>query len=52
VSQIIAETLVSLKMEFPKPTVDIKEIKERYHKAEEEAASKGLGNYKITVYDS
>lgn len=40
VSQIVAETLESMKMEFPKPTVDIKEIKERYHMAEEEAASK------------
>jgi PPK2 family polyphosphate:nucleotide phosphotransferase len=40
VSQIVVETLESLKMEFPKPTVDIKEIKEKYHKAEDEAVAK------------
>jgi len=40
VSQIVVETLESLKMEFPKPTVDIREIKEKYHKAEEEEAAK------------
>jgi len=39
VSQIVVETLESLKMEFPKPTLDINEIKEKYHKAEEEAAA-------------
>jgi PPK2 family polyphosphate:nucleotide phosphotransferase len=40
VSQIVVETLESLKMEFPKPTVDIREVKEKYHKAEEEEAVK------------
>jgi PPK2 family polyphosphate:nucleotide phosphotransferase len=40
VSQIVAETLESLKMEFPKPAVDISEVKEKYHRAEEEEASK------------
>ncbi|MDR3581265.1 MAG: polyphosphate kinase 2 family protein [Oryzomonas sp.] len=40
VSQIVVETLESLKMEFPKPAVDIKEVKEKYHKAEEEEAAK------------
>jgi len=40
VSQIVVETLESLKMEYPKPTVDIKEVKEKYHKAEEEEAAK------------
>jgi PPK2 family polyphosphate:nucleotide phosphotransferase len=40
VSQIVVETLESLKMEFPEPTVDIKEVKEKYHKAEEEEAAK------------
>jgi PPK2 family polyphosphate:nucleotide phosphotransferase len=40
VSQIVVETLESLKMEFPKPTVDIKEVKQKYHKAEEEQAAK------------
>jgi len=40
VSQIVVETLESMKMEFPKPTVDIRVIKEKYHKAEEEEAAK------------
>ena len=40
VSQIVVETLESLKMEFPEPTVDIREVKEKYHKAEEEEAEK------------
>ncbi|MDD5285856.1 MAG: polyphosphate kinase 2 family protein [Desulfuromonadaceae bacterium] len=40
VSQIVAETLESLKIEFPEPTVDIKEMKKKYHKAEEEEAAK------------
>ena len=40
VSQIVVETLESLKMEFPKPTVDIKEVTEKYHRAEEEEAAK------------
>lgn len=39
VSQIVVEALESLKMEFPQPTVDIREIKEKYHKAEQEEAS-------------
>ena len=39
VSQIVVETLESLKMEFPKPTVDINEIKEKYHHAAEEASA-------------
>ena len=39
VSQIVVEALESLKMEFPKPTVDLDGIKEKYHKAEEEAAA-------------
>ena len=40
VSQIVAESLESLKMAFPKPTVDINEVKEKYHEAEEEEAAK------------
>ena len=40
VSQIVVETLESLKMEFPEPTVDIREVKEKYHEAEEEEAEK------------
>jgi PPK2 family polyphosphate:nucleotide phosphotransferase len=37
VSKIIVETLESLKMAFPMPTVDLKEIAVEYHQAEEEA---------------
>jgi PPK2 family polyphosphate:nucleotide phosphotransferase len=40
VSQIVVETLETLKMQFPNPIVDIKEVKEKYHQAEEEAAAK------------
>jgi len=40
VSQIVVETLEALKMEFPNPAVDIREVREKYHKAEEEAAVK------------
>ncbi len=40
VSQIVVEALESLKMEFPASSVDIKEIREKYHKAEEEEAAK------------
>jgi len=40
VSQIVVDTLESMEMEFPKPSVDIKEIREKFHKAEEEAAVK------------
>ena len=40
VSQIVVEQLESLKMDFPKPLVDIKEIMEKYHIAEEEEAEK------------
>ncbi|MDD2541029.1 MAG: polyphosphate kinase 2 family protein [Desulfuromonadaceae bacterium] len=36
VSQIVVETLEALQMEFPKPTVDINKVKEKYHKAEAE----------------
>jgi PPK2 family polyphosphate:nucleotide phosphotransferase len=31
VSRIVAETLESLDMKFPEPTVDIEEIKQKYH---------------------
>ena len=42
VSQIVVETLESLDMKFPKPTVDIGEIREKYHLAvAEEAALNG-----------
>ena len=36
VSQILLDTLDSLKMKFPEPTVDIGEIKKKYHAALEE----------------
>ena len=35
ISKIVAETLESLKMQFPEPTVDIEEIKKKYHAIEE-----------------
>jgi len=41
VSQIVVETLESLKMVFPKTTVDINKLKEMYHKDEQEAAKSG-----------
>ena len=31
ISRIVVETLESLRMEFPKPSVDIEEIKKKYH---------------------
>ncbi len=36
VSNIIVDTLKSLDMQFPEPTVDIKKIRKEYHAAEEE----------------
>jgi polyphosphate kinase 2 (PPK2 family) len=36
VSNIIVETLKSLDMQFPEPTVDIKKIRKQYHEAEQE----------------
>jgi len=36
VSQILVEHLEALKMEFPKPTVDLKRIRREYHRAEKE----------------
>lgn len=46
VSQIVVEALESLKMTFPQPSVDIGEIKEKYHQAEEEAAARNGGKVK------
>lgn len=42
ISQIISEALESLNMKFPEPTVDIKEIKKKYHEivVEEKANEK------------
>jgi hypothetical protein len=31
ISRIVAETLESLNMKFPEPTIDIEEIKQKYH---------------------
>ena len=36
ISRIVAETLESLNMKFPDPTVDIDEIKQKYHAIEQE----------------
>ena len=36
ISRIVAESLESLKMKFPEPTVNIKDIKRKYHAAEKE----------------
>ena len=38
ISRIVAETLESLDMKFPEPTVDIGEIKQKYHAIVEEEA--------------
>ena len=38
ISRIVAETLESLNMKFPEPTVDIDEIKKKYHAIVEEEA--------------
>lgn len=46
VSQIVVEALESLEMTFPQPSVDIGEIKEKYHQAEEEAAAINGGKVK------
>ena len=37
VSQILVEHLEALKMEFPRPTVDLKRIGRQYYRAEKEA---------------
>ena len=36
VSKIVAETLESLDMQFPAPTVDLRDIRRKYHAAEKE----------------
>jgi PPK2 family polyphosphate:nucleotide phosphotransferase len=36
ISRIVAESLESLEMKFPEPTVNIKDIKRKYHVAEKE----------------
>jgi len=40
VSRIVVETLEALEMAFPKPSVDIGAVRERYHRAEEEEAAR------------
>jgi hypothetical protein len=39
VSQILVEYLEALKMEFPKPTVNLKKIRRQYQHAEKECTS-------------
>jgi PPK2 family polyphosphate:nucleotide phosphotransferase len=41
VSQIIADTMEGLKMSYPKPTVDLAEIRRKYHAAEREEEGHG-----------
>ncbi len=41
ISRIVVETLESLKMAFPEPTVDMEEIKRKYHAAMDEAGEDG-----------
>jgi PPK2 family polyphosphate:nucleotide phosphotransferase len=41
VSQIIADTMEGLGMAFPKPSVDLADIRRRYHRAEREARHRG-----------
>ena len=45
ISRIVAETLESLNMKFPEPTVDIEEITQKYHAIEQKEgieAEKGI----------
>jgi hypothetical protein len=44
VSRIVAETLESLGMEFPAPSVDIEEIRKKYHAIAEEEGVEELAN--------
>jgi PPK2 family polyphosphate:nucleotide phosphotransferase len=47
ISQIVSDTLASLNMKFPAPTVDIDEIKKKYHAiVEEEGQEKQAGGNK------
>ena len=43
ISRIVAETLESLDMKFPEPTVDINEIKKKYHAIVAEEGETGAG---------
>jgi PPK2 family polyphosphate:nucleotide phosphotransferase len=44
VSRIVVELLESLKMAFPKPKVDIREMMEKYHEAKQEEEEKEKGH--------
>ncbi len=46
VSQILVETLESLGMELPRPTVDLEEIRRKYHQAASAARRTGAGSTK------
>lgn len=50
ISSIVAETLEALNMQFPPPSVDIREIKQKYHAIADEETQKersgGAGNQK------
>jgi PPK2 family polyphosphate:nucleotide phosphotransferase len=41
VSQIMADTMEGLRLSYPKPSVDLDEIRRRYHRAEREAKDPG-----------
>jgi hypothetical protein len=41
VSQIMADTMETLGMAFPEPSVDLAEIRRRYHAAEREERDRG-----------
>jgi len=44
VSKIVAETMESMRMKFPQPSVDIAAIKRKYHQAEVESVKKNTRN--------
>ncbi len=47
ISQIIAETLESLKMELPEPTVNLPQIRQQYHVAVAEEKKAGYANVAV-----
>jgi|WetSurMetagenome_2_1015567.scaffolds.fasta_scaffold01597_10 PPK2 family polyphosphate:nucleotide phosphotransferase len=51
VSKIVAETMESLGMKFPKPTVDIERVRRQYHEAER-SEEKILGKKKWTALEA
>ena len=46
VAKIVVETMRALKMKFPEPTVDIEEIRRKYHQAEKQEEEK-IGKEKL-----